>query len=83
MDALVGAPFGANFRIEPRDGLVRDMRCVEEISGSAGDGLVTAKDGASNAELFDDGKAQQLSDVDIERLKNEGKHGAELVRASL
>ena len=84
VDPIVGAPFGANFRIEPRDGLVRDERTVEEISGSVGEtfaDVVTAQAGASNAELFDDGNAQQLSDYDIQELKRKGTHGAELVKA--
>ena len=85
MDALVGAPYGANFRVEP-GGLVRDPRTVEEISGSVGDAfadVVDAKEDASNAELFDDGSnstAQRLGDADIRRLKQKGVHGAELVK---
>ena len=84
MDPFIGAPFGANFRVEPRD-LVRDSRTVEELAAGGGElaDAVTATvgDGSSNAELFDDGKAQQLSDADIQRLKREGTHGADLVKA--
>ena len=36
LDALVGAPFGANFRVEANS-LVRDSRTTEEISGAIGD----------------------------------------------
>ena len=82
MDPLIGAPFGANFRIEP-GGLMRDSRTVEQINGSVSD-AVCAQPDATNAELFDEGsssKAQKLGEADIRRLKEGGAHGADLVKA--
>ena len=84
VDPLIGSPFGANFLVEPKR-LVRDPRTVEEISGSIGD-AVCAQPGASNAELNDnpvddEGHAQSLGEQDIKRLKAQGTHGADLVRA--
>lgn len=83
MDPLIGAPFGANFRIEP-SGLVRDSRTVEEISASVGDAcadMAAAQPGASNAELVDDSTAQRLGEADIRRMKEAGTHGADLIKA--
>ena len=82
MDPIIGAPFGANFRVEPA-GLVRDARTVEELSGAVGDtfaniaGAAQPDEHRTNAELFDDGKAQSLDDHAIRKLKEQGVHGAE------
>ena len=83
VEPMIGAPFGANFRVEP-SGLVRDVRTVEEITGSVGEvfsDVAPARPDATNAELFDDGNAQRLGEADIRRLKQKGTHGAELVKA--
>ena len=79
MDPIIGAPFGANFSIEP-GGLVRDTRTVEEISGSVSS-IVNAQDGATNAALVDDGQAQRLGEADIRRLKAKGTDGAAVIAA--
>ena len=79
MDPLVGAPFGANFRIEA-SGLVRDPRTVEEIMGSLNDAICAQPD-ATNAALVDDCTAQTMSEADIRRLKQKGTDGAAVVKA--
>ena len=86
MDPMIGAPFGANFRIEA-DGLKRDERTVEEMSGAIGDtfsDVVSAQAGASNAELTDErlgeAHAQKLGEGDIRRLKQKGLSGEEVIR---
>jgi tRNA (adenine-N(1)-)-methyltransferase non-catalytic subunit len=81
MDPIVGAPFGSNFCVQGGK-LVRDARTVEDISGEI-DAFAdeSVQTGASNADLFDDGQAQKLTDADIQRLKRDGTQGAELVKA--
>lgn len=83
LDPLIGAPFGANFRVE-NERLERDNRTVEEISGAIGDafsGVVSADPSNSNAQIFDTSTAQQLDDKAISELRKKGAGGEEIIKA--
>lgn len=83
LDPLIGAPFGANFRLEA-DKLLRDQRTMEEISGAVGDifaGVVNASPENSNAKIYDTSTAQHLDDKAIAELRRNGTQGEDIIKA--